>query len=485
MRKMCKVLSLVTIAVLSTLSVSAAGTYTLSNGKVTVDVKELSAKNDVVKACYTVTVAADAVKECESLIITPVVKNENEKNVVEVIVINGTSRKGLDSWVAARITEVCDPNNVRVFDMVKGEPFTFKTCKQFYFNARLDESKFYVTTQKATYNSRRCISGYPGEEFVCNVICEPYEINPVTTNLGIVVPDLSNAAPRLVKTQLFYPVNGVAKVDSYLKNTDALAVLDALDEPDYTVSSIDINGWASPESSVAYNQALSVKRANTVKKILADKYKYDNNLYVVNGKGEYWDAVIDFVNNSNDATIAASRAELKNAIAANDNLDKREAAIKAIAQGKPYKVIFKEVYPISRFADCVVKYKVKKFNLADAKVIFAVDPTGLSAIDYTQWALEEYDATVHAKALELYPNDENLNAIAAEKAYAKGNYDTAIAFYKKAGSSAQVANNLGCCYLVKGDVDAAEACFEKAGKYGEANADELSKLKHNNKYFAK
>lgn len=484
MRKMCKVLTIVAIAIVSTFSVHAGDTYSLSNGKVTIDVKEVYAQNDIVRACYSVTVAADAIEECETLIITPVVKNDNEKHVVEMVVLNGASRKGLDKWVAKKIEGVCDPSDVRIFNLEKGQPFTFTTCKQFFFDARYDESKFYVTTQKATYGGRRCIVGYPGEEYVCDVICRAYDINPVLANYEIVLPDLSNAAPRVVKTQLFYPVNGIAKVASYLKNADALAVLDALDEPNYKVSSVEINGWASPESSVAYNKSLSEKRAATVKKIIADKYKFDENLYRVNGNGEYWDAVVDFVNNTDNATVAASRAAIKDAIAANDNLDKREAAIKAIAGGKPYRVIFNEVYPVSRFANCVVTYKVRLFNLADAKAIYAYDPKGLSADDYTAWALQEYDAEVTAKGLQLYPDDENLNAVAALKAYERGDYDTAINCYKKAGSAPEIANNLGCCYLAKGDAEAAEACFAKAGKYGEANAEEVSKLKHNNKYFA-
>ena len=484
MRKMCKVLTIVAIALVSTFSASAGDTYSLCDGKVTVNVKDFAASNNEIRACYTVTVAADAIPECQSLILTPVVKNDNEKHLVEVVVVNGSARKGINKWLACQIQKVCTPDEIRVLNLEKGQSLTFETCKAVPCNDVRADQKFYITTQKVTYNSGICIKNYPGEEYVCDVICEPYEINPVTVGLGLGQTNL-NAAPHSVKAQLFYPVNGVAKVASYLKNADALAVLDALDETDYTATSIVISGWASPESSVAYNKSLSVKRANTVKKIVADKYKYDNSIYTVNGNGEYWDAVIDFVNNSDDATIAASRSELKNAIAANDNLDKREAAIKAIAQGKPYKVIFKEVYPVSRFAECVVNYTVKKFNLADAKTIYAVDPNGLTAADYTQWAVEEYDAAVHAKALQLYPNDEGLNAIAGEKAYAKGDYDAAIAFYKKAGSSAQVANNLGCCYLAKGDAAAAEACFAKAGKYGDANAEEIEKVKYNNKYFAK
>ena len=484
MRKTCKMLTILALAIVSTFSVSAGNTYSLSDGRVTIDVKEFVAGNNEIQACYSVTVKADAIPECQSLILTPVVKNDSEKHIVEVVVVNGSAVKGMNKWLACQIQKVCKPDEIRVLNLVKGQPLTFETCKTVPCNDVNAGQKFYVTTQKVTYNGgRTCISNYPGEEYVCDVLCEPYEINPVTVDLGLA--QTNNLAPRSVKTQLFYPVNGVAKVASYLKNADALAVLDALDEPDYKVSSIDINGWASPESSVAYNQRLSEKRAATVKKIIADKYKYDEALYHTNGNGEYWDAIIDFVNETDNAVVAESRSAIKDAIAANSNLDKREAAIKAIAGGKPYRVIFNEVYPVSRFAECVVSYKAEQFILSDAKAIYAIDPKGLSAADYTAWTLQEYDANVTAKGLSLYPNDENLNAAAASKAYERGDYDAAIKYYKKAGSSPEVANNLGCCYLAKGDAAAAEECFDKAGKYGEANAEEVAKVKHNQKYFAK
>lgn len=40
------------------------------------------------KACYTVTVSKDAVEPCESIIITPTVKINDNKVVVEIIVVN-------------------------------------------------------------------------------------------------------------------------------------------------------------------------------------------------------------------------------------------------------------------------------------------------------------------------------------------------------------------------------------------------------------
>ncbi|MBR4660133.1 MAG: hypothetical protein IKO77_01750, partial [Bacteroidales bacterium] len=63
----------------------------------------------------------------------------------------------------------------------------------------------------------------------------------------------------------------------------------------------------------------------------------------------------------------------------------------------------------------------------------------------------------------------------------------AIEHYKKAGTTEEVMNNLGACYLLVGDADAAEACFAKAGNLPalDKNYEELDKVRINNKYFPK
>lgn len=484
---MSKVLATLAIILVATFAASAAdNSYKICNDKVTVTVKDLAPNADMtaLKACYDIKVASDAIDNCESIIISPVVKSGSEKQLVEIIVVNGPGRVGLTPWLSRQLYRVCDPNNVRVFTMKEGEDLYVKTCTEVRFDDWMNDAEFDVTTQKATYNPN-CIKSLAGEEFICYVpyLKEPLKINAQLKPFNF---DFTPTGHRTVSTRLFYPVNGTQRVDSYLENADALALLGALDQPNYSVSSIDINGYASPESSVAYNKALSEKRAATLKKIIADKYNFDAGVYHIEGKGENWDAIKDFIDNTDNSVITANKAAINEALESSSNLDAVEAAIKKIDGGKVYSTLFKDAYPRSRYADCVVKYNVKEFDLNDAKVIYKNDPKALTATDYAHWMSQEYDPQVAAKALSLYPNDKELNAVVANGEYMAGKYNQAIEHFKKAGNAPEVMNNLGCCYLQTGDAEAAKACFEKAGnmKEAEENAEEVRKVVLNNRYFA-
>ena len=185
--------------------------------------------------------------------------------------------------------------------------------------------------------------------------------------------------------------------------------------------------------------------------------------------------------------VADNRSALQDAVANNADLDKREAAIKKIAGGKPYKAIFDATYPRSRFADCEVFFKLAKMDKDALQAIYNADPEQLDAEEYAGLVAAGADEEVLEKALSLYPDDETLNAIAGQKAIEAGDIDKAINCFKKAGDSAEVMNNLGGCYLIKGDVENAAKCYDKAKELSVAaqNAQELKELKINQKYFNK
>lgn len=488
--KKVKLFAIAALTLVATFSAFAADDFKFASDKAVVTVKDLAPNADfsALVTCYDITVAPDAVGECSSLVITPVVKNGDSKKIVEIIVINGSSRKVNKEWLQSKCYSVCDPNFVRFYTMKEGESLKISNCTQIPYEPWMDNgAAFYMTTQKATYKPN-CIKNDPGEEYICEVpyLKKPLVVNPVLAAVPVDVADNFSDA-RVIKTRLYYPVNVTRKVDNYLENEEALAILNTLNQAHFDVASVAIEGWASPESTVAYNNNLSANRAKTVKKIITDKYNFPESVFTTKGNGEYWDSVEEYVATTDEPAVADNRAAIQDAIAANADLDKREAAIKKIAGGKPYKAIFNATYPRSRFADCIVTYEFKKFNNADAKTIYNADPSVLIAEEYVNMLEEEYDANVLAKALELYPDDADLNKIAAEKAYAKGAYDDAINFFKKAGDSAEIANNIACCYLQKADAENAAEYLKKAEELdiAETNANELRKVVLNNKYFAK
>ena len=462
MRKMNKVLAVVLAVLTATFTLSAEEVVVkIAGDKATVDVTDMtfSADGSVLNAKYSIEVAPELVPDCASILLTPVVKGGNQTYVPEIILINGKNVCERHPWLACKLAEVVKPEQVRCFHM-EGETLKIESSYAIPAESWMDGGEFDVATQKVTYETN-CIKNFPGSEYVCPV---PFEtvLNPVLAKINIKRPT-APAKKHSLKTRIYYPVNGTAEVSSYFENAEALELLDALDEDNFEVESIVINGWASPEASVAYNTALSLKRAVTVRNIISRKFKFDETVFAVKGDGEYWDLVIDFINNSDAAVIAANRAALQKAVADNDNLDKREAAIKAVAGGKAYREIFNSTYPRSRFADCVVTYKVKEFTIEGAKALYNADPSAVSANGYATWLSQEYNAAVAAKALEIYPADEGVNAVVATHEYEAGNYEAAIAHYKKAGSSNEVLNNIGCCYNALGDVASAKEYLKQAG----------------------
>jgi tetratricopeptide (TPR) repeat protein len=183
--------------------------------------------------------------------------------------------------------------------------------------------------------------------------------------------------------------------------------------------------------------------------------------------------------------VASNRSAIQDAIAANGDLDKREAAIKKIDGGKPYKKIFDAVYPRSRFAEAVVTFENKGYNKSDVEGLYKNDPANVSAEEYVCWIQDGAPMDAVENAVKAYPKDARVAAVAAARQYEAGNIDKAIELYKKAGDSDEVYNNLAACYLAKGDAENAKACLEKVNdkKLVETNGNELRKVVLNNKFF--
>ena len=491
MKKLSTLFAVVAFLLAATFSAFAAdNSYKVANGKVTVTITDLApnAAGTALVACYNIDVAPNATDECASLLITPLVRDDKgNKKLIEMIVVNGESQKINEEWLQRVCYGVIDQNHVRFYTVREGEALHVKTCTEVPYEDWMDEdAAFYITTQKATYKPN-CIHNYPGEEYICPIpyLAKPLVVDPV---LAPVPVEAKLEGTRVLRTKLYYPVNVTKKVDNYLENAEALALLNTLDKGNFEVTSVAIEGWASPEATVRYNENLSNNRAKTVKNIIAEKYNFPQDVYSVKGNGEYWDSIIDYVDNTEEPIVAENRAAIQDAIAANGDLDKREAAIKKIAGGKPYKAIFDAVYPRSRFAEAVVTFRNKGYNREDCLSLYKADPKNLSADEYVLMIQDgDVPQDVVENAVKLYPNDPRVAAVAAAEEYKAGNIDKAIELYKKAGNTEEVYNNLAACYLAKGDAENAKACLEKVSdpKLAGTNANELRKVVLNNKFFGK
>ena len=173
-----------------------------------------------------------------------------------------------------------------------------------------------------------------------------------------------------VSARIHYPVNVSESITSFSQNARAMQILSTLNKENFNVSKILIKGWASPESSVAYNQGLSERRANDVKNIIARQYNFPESIYEVQGMGESWDEVINYINTTTNSTIVKVKDQLLDIIAKYPNLDAREAAIKSVGGGVPYRTLLNEAYPDARYADCEVIFTYTSISDNDAQVLF-------------------------------------------------------------------------------------------------------------------
>ena len=486
MKKFSKLLAAAVLGLVATFTVSA-NPFKICNDNVDFKVINLAPTvdgNNLVVS-YEVKVSPEAIDDCSSLLLTPVIKSGVNKQLLEVLVINGSTIKGIESrWLANQLYHVCDANNVRVFNQLEGQTVTIKTAKTIAWEDWMEGADFTVTSQIATYKPN-CIKPYPGEVGICGVpyYGNPFDINPEFVQVN---PVIDASEPHKLRTRLYYPVNVTRRVESYLENKEALHILNTLDAANADILKIAIEGWASPEATVPYNQKLSDSRAATLKKIVADKYKFDESVFATAGNGEYWDLVEEFIKSSDAPAVASNRNALLDALGIAD-LDAREAALKKVDGGKAYRVIFDNTYPRSRFADCEISYRVKEYRYDDILALYNADPRNLNAAEYAILVSEGAGDDVLNQGLALYPDSEALNAFAGNRALADFNVAAAIEHYKKAGTAEDVMHNLGACYLLIGDADAAEACFERAGESEalQKNLQELNELRINRKYFSK
>lgn len=447
------------IASLMFVGVAAYAQTLICSNVGTIDVTKTAFDGNKVDVAYTVTVDPAVkniidVKGQKGVVLTTVLAEGPFKQVIECLVISPAKGNCKTDWIDAKCKAVTP--NVRYFQAYEDQPLVIRS------NYTIEAEEWFspnteITVTAQEYKDLQClvhlIGAIPAGEL------DPTEIVPAWAYIPAPV---GTSAEHSFSTKIFYPVNVTTEVSDYLENAQALSLLRTLDSPNFNVNNIAINGWASPESSVAYNQRLSERRAATMKDIIAARYSYPDALYTVAGNGEYWADIDAFAAASDDPALRNWAAR------SFSNLDAKEAALKQLSA---YKNIASNFYPRARFADCIVTYKLINFDPVAVRELYNAYPEVLSEAEYAALAVSdgEVNAEILAKGLELYPESEYLSNIAAKCAVAEGDYEKAIEYLRKAGDSNEVVNNIGVCYMLLGNKTQARVAFLHAWGIPEAS----------------
>lgn len=240
-----------------------------------------------------------------------------------------------------------------------------------------------------------------------------------------------------------------------------------------SIKSVDIHGYASPESPYEHNDYLARERAKTLKDYVRRIVKLDDGVFTVSHTAEDWDGLVKYIRES--------------------NLDNKEAILDIIADGKltpdarewkikstypaDYRVMLDTWYPALRRSDYRVNYTVRPFDVEEARQIIRTKPQQLSleemflvAQSYEPGSAEFNE--VMEVAVRMYPDNETANLNAACTRLNAGDADGAKPYLDKAGSSAQADNARAAYAQLKGDYDEAARLYRRAAAAGVSEASE-------------
>ena len=275
-----------------------------------------------------------------------------------------------------------------------------------------------------------------------------------------------------------FPVDRIELHPDYRRNPEQLdsiiRTINALKEDkNLEVSGINIHGYASPESPYTHNDYLAKNRAKTLTEYVRRMVKLPNNLFTVSSTPEDWDGLIAYIQDSN--------LEHKDAILAiiadkNLNADARELKIKKQYPSE-YRFMLHTWYPALRHSDYRITYKVKPFDVEEAKEIIKTKPQQLSQEEMFMVAQtyepgsKEFNEVMEI-AVRMFPENETANLNAAITRLNAGDADNAKQYLDKAGTSADAQNARGVYEMLKGNEKQARYYLEQAAKVGVKAAQE-------------
>lgn len=281
-----------------------------------------------------------------------------------------------------------------------------------------------------------------------------------------------------------FPVNKTDIYPYYMDNPAELRkILDTIDivkgNPDMTVDSILLTGYASPEGPWRNNVRLAAGRTEALKEYVRKSYDFPARVFFTSSVPEDWEGLREYV--------AASAFPDKDAILSliDDPAIEEPARNDALKSRFPeaYAFLLKDVYPTLRHTDYSIAYTVRKYtDVEEIKRLVKSAPGQLSLNEFYQAAVSYGEGSpefqeVFDVAVRIYPDDPVANLNAAVTAMQEENLVKAESYLSKAGHSADADFARATLEALKGNFNEAESLFKSAGSKGKDVSEALASLK--------
>lgn len=446
------------------------------------DILDLREDNDTLLFRYNALVTPRAIRTGQSLRVTPFLESGDSVRALPGVTVLGNNRRLVmkrmkhlpDGYIR---TDICS-------DTVLEKVF------QVPYELWMDSASLVVEERLTGYRARTTTTRYKLNNSVELSARAPYEVSPV---VAFILPGKEvKVRRRQGKAYLDFPVGRSVILPAYRRNPEELAkiddaIRDVAGNSDVTIQGVYIEGYASPEGTYASNDRLSKARAEALKDYIVQKFKLDGGLFKVSNVAEDWDGLVELV----QASELPQKAQVLRVIESTDVFDGRESALMRLNGGVPYRLMLKDMFPDLRRVEYQVDYTVKDYDLSQSLAVLQKNPGDLSQLELYTLAFsgEKWGSDFTRILMEVipkyFPDDAVANTNAAAVLLHGGELATAKRLLQKAGDSGAALNNLGVLQLLEGDLDAAEASFEKARAAGcnesTANLEEVRAKREDNK----
>ena len=472
MKQIYKNLFIVCVAALS-ISASQAQNAVTTNGVRISDI-EMERSGNHLNVGMTLDMSDLHVRSNRSLQITPIVTNGNEIYQLPAVVIDGRRR----SIVHKREEmEFVDPTNTYIRRYNRTEQAT-EYDVQVPYEAWMDNSELILREEWTS-----CHDAALSEELIAIAEISQPQSQPSTTTptssistlprMAYAIPTTSDATQSEQSSiDILFAVNQSNINAAFMDNKEQIDELRKALANSSDIKEIHLTGYASPEGPYEFNKALAARRAESVKKYLANNNLGATTDVVVHSYPANWDEVKRLLNDTyieNWQGITAIIDDTSISAADKNSAIRKKYPVE-------YEFMLRSWYPKLRMTDITINHKKRDLSVNEAKRILQNNPSQLSLEDIYMIVLtyekgsKEWDEII-LLAVENYPQSPEARVNAANVAMANGDYAKAAQYLQGLPTNMPEAiNSRGILAMSQGNYAEALNLFEQAQRAGVSEA---------------
>lgn len=297
-------------------------------------------------------------------------------------------------------------------------------------------------------------------------------------------PDLSVRKERNISRQarLHFPVSKWDIRPEFGDNLNELgkittAFRELADDEDISITSISIDGYASPEGPHDFNILLSQNRAQAISSYIASSFNYPENQIKTAGHAEDWDGLERLLQTWNHP----DRDRALEVLSTDTDVTTRQRKLARLAG---YKDMLNDLYPLLRRNEYTFHYTIAPFSIERATQLIHTRPDKLSAEEMIAVAnrypmYSEAFNECSGIAFKFYPEAPMPRLYMAAIALHNGDAATASRYLSTLADDSRAWNLLGVCAALNSDRASAVRYFRMAAEKGDASAaSNLDKLEN-------